>query len=78
MIQHYNQALIDDAGDGYTVISWGYKRGDGKDSENFIKEERAFSAYAGAPYIEKRCLIRLVILMRTFCVYGRCRYQLSC
>ena len=48
MIQYYEPQLIDDAGDEYTVIGWAYKRGDGKNINEFMKQERIFSACAGA------------------------------
>lgn len=48
MIQYKDKQLIDDAGDEYTVVGWGYKRGDGENIDKFSREERVFSACAGA------------------------------
>lgn len=48
MIQYHNKALIDDAGDAYTLLGWAYKRGDGKSVNAYEKQERVFSSCAGA------------------------------
>nr|WP_302598871.1 glycosyltransferase family 2 protein [uncultured Cellulosilyticum sp.] len=48
MIQYHNKELIDDAGDGYTLLGWAYKRGDGKSINQYERQERIFSTCAGA------------------------------
>lgn len=53
MIQYHEKNLIDDVGDEYTIIGWAYKRGDGKSISEFEKEERVFSACAGAALYRK-------------------------
>ena len=48
MIQYYNKHLIDDAGDGYTIMGWSKRRGYNKKIEDYSKDEEVFSACAGA------------------------------
>lgn len=48
MIQLYEKRLMDDAGDLYTVIGWGFQRGVGQRSSGYTKERRVFTACAGA------------------------------
>lgn len=48
MIQMYHPELIDSAGDLYTIVGWGICRGVGRTVDKYTKEERIFSACAGA------------------------------
>ncbi len=48
MIQYHNKHLIDDAGDGYTIMGWSKRRGYNKNIEEYSKDEEVFSACAGA------------------------------
>lgn len=48
MIQLYHKDLIDDAGDLYNMIGWGFQRGVGQSSNGYTKSCRIFSACAGA------------------------------
>lgn len=50
MIQLYHKELIDDAGDGYNLLGWGFQRGVGQavTTAKFAHETRVFSACAGA------------------------------
>ena len=50
MIQLYHPELLDDAGDGYNLLGWGFQRGVGQDTDRskFCMETRIFSACAGA------------------------------
>ena len=48
MIQMYNKELLDDAGDMYSVIGWGFQRGVGQKSSGYNRECRIFSSCAGA------------------------------
>lgn len=69
MIQYYNQTLIDDAGDEYTVIGWPYKRGDGQSICEFEKEERIFSACAGAALYRKEIFDKIGYFDERFFAY---------
>lgn len=48
MIAYQNRAIMDDAGDEYTLLGWTLKRGDGKKVEHYEKPCKVFSACAGA------------------------------
>lgn len=48
MLRYDDRELIDDAGDEYTILGWGKKRGDGKKSSLYNNDEEVFSACAGA------------------------------
>lgn len=48
MIQAYHRELLDDAGDSYCLLGWGFQRGVGQPVERFSKAGRVFSACAGA------------------------------
>ncbi len=69
MIQYQDKGLIDDAGDEYTVVGWGYKRGDGNSIEDFKKEERVFSACAGAALYRKEVFDKIGYFDEAFFAY---------
>jgi GT2 family glycosyltransferase len=69
MIQYHNKTLIDDAGDEYTVIGWGYKRGDGNSVEDFTREEQVFSACAGAALYRKEVFDKIGYFDENFFAY---------
>ncbi len=48
MIQLHEKSRMDDAGDLYTVIGWGFQRGVGQKSSGYGKARRVFTACAGA------------------------------
>lgn len=48
MIQLHNKALIDDAGDMYSLLGWAYQRGVGQDVRCYRRPCHIFSACAGA------------------------------
>ena len=48
MIQLHHKALMDDAGDMYSLLGWAYQRGVGQSSSGFSEEREVFSACAGA------------------------------
>jgi hypothetical protein len=48
MIQAHRRELIDDAGDGYSIMGWAYQRGTGEKTDCYEKAEFIFSACAGA------------------------------
>ena len=63
MIQLYHKELLDDAGDGYNLFSWGFQRGVGRpvDEPKFARRTRVFSACAGASMYRKELLSRIAI-----------------
>lgn len=48
MLQMYHPELVDDAGDMYSLLGWGYQRGVGQSAGGYKKPCRVFSACAGA------------------------------
>lgn len=54
MIQMYRLDLLDDAGDLYSVIGWGFQRGVGQSSDSYNRECNIFSACAGASIYRKK------------------------
>lgn len=53
MIQYHNRQLLDSAGDIYTMVGWAFNRGNGKNVSRYEKEERVFTACAGAALYRK-------------------------
>lgn len=56
MINAHNKALVDDAGDGYSVAGWGYQIGVGEKVRDFTKGRLVFSACAGGAIYRKALL----------------------
>lgn len=54
MIRYYERDKIDDAGDGYNILGWAYKRGDGSAADKYKKDEEIFSSCAGAAIYRKK------------------------
>lgn len=48
MIQMYKPALIDSAGDIYTILGWGVRRGNNVSVRRYTRSDSVFSACAGA------------------------------
>lgn len=53
MINFNNRELMDDAGDLYSVIGWGFQRGVGQSADKYKKDAEIFSACAGAAIYRK-------------------------
>lgn len=54
MIQFHDRDKLDDAGNYYCALGWGYARGKGKDIHTYEKEEKIFSSCAGAAIYRKK------------------------
>lgn len=48
MLRFDNRDIVDDVGDGYTVLGWATKRGDGKPEKKYTESCEVFSSCAGA------------------------------
>ena len=59
MISFDDRQKIDDAGNYYCALGWAFARGKGKDVSLYNKEERIFSACAGAAIYRKSLLLKL-------------------
>lgn len=53
MIQLHHKELMDDAGDMYCLLGWGYQRGVGQPSSGYRHPYRVFSACAGAAIYQR-------------------------
>ena len=53
MLRYDERSIIDDAGDGYTILGWATKFGDGKDEAKYDKPREVFSSCAGAAIYRK-------------------------
>lgn len=54
MIQFYDRDRLDDAGNYYCALGWGFARGKGKEIHAYDKEEKIFSSCAGAAIYRKK------------------------
>ena len=63
MVQLYQKHLIDDAGDGYTLLGWAFQRGVGQpvSEKKFCRVRSVFSACAGAAIYRKEILEKIAI-----------------
>ncbi|MEJ8553409.1 glycosyltransferase family 2 protein [Tepidibacter sp. Z1-5] len=69
MIQYNDRDKIDDTGDEYSIIGWAYKRGDGRDIENYSREEEVFSSCAGAAIYRKKIFDEIGCFDENFFAY---------
>ena len=53
MLNFVDRDIMDDAGDGYSVIGWQYQRGVGRHEKYYMKPANVFSACAGAAIYRK-------------------------
>ena len=56
MIQYHDRDKLDDAGNYYCSLGWGFARGKGKDISAYDKEEKIFAACAGAAIYRKKLM----------------------
>jgi len=59
MVQIYNESLIDNAGDGYTLFGWTFTYGKNKPVSKCNKEREVFTACAGAAIYQTEVLKQL-------------------
>lgn len=59
MIQFHDRDRLDDAGNYYCALGWAYARGKGKEIHSYDKEEKIFSACAGAAIYRKSILEKI-------------------
>lgn len=69
MIQMDNPALIDDAGDDYTLLAYTKKRGDNKSVEEFNEVDQIFSSCGGAALYRKSILDEIGLFDENFFAY---------
>lgn len=54
MIQMYHREFMDDGGDMYSIMGWGYQRGVGQEISRYNRPCRVFSACAGASIYRRK------------------------
>lgn len=59
MLQFHQRDLLDDAGNFYCALGWAFARGKGKPGDAYMKEEKIFSACAGAAVYRKKIFERI-------------------
>ena len=69
MLRMDDTATVDDAGDNYTILGWGYKRRDGKPAAREKKGRNVFSACGGAAVYRKEMLDRIGGMDEIFFAY---------
>jgi len=53
MLSLQDEAIVDDAGDGYSLLGWAYSIGKGKNAEKYEKAREVFAACGGASIYRK-------------------------
>ncbi len=53
MLSMQDESMIDDAGDGYTLLGWAYSRGKGRPASDYDKKVEVFAACGGAAIYRK-------------------------
>lgn len=69
MLRMDDTGTVDDAGDNYTILGWGYKRRDGKPASRERKGRNVFSACGGAAIYRKEMLDRIGGMDEIFFAY---------
>ena len=69
MIRYSKRDKIDDAGDGYNIFGWAYKRGDGASVDKYCRSESVFSSCAGATIYRKGILDEIGYFDENFFAY---------
>ena len=69
MLRMDDTGIVDDAGDNYTVLGWGYKRRDGKPASRETKGRNVFSACGGGAIYRREMLKRIGGLDEAFFAY---------
>ncbi len=69
MLRWHERDIIDDAGDGYNILGWGFKHGDGMNRSSYAKAREVFSACAGAAIYRKSLLDEIGYFDEAFFAY---------
>lgn len=59
MVQYHDRDSLDDAGNYYCALGWSFARGKGKNIDTYTKEEKIFSACAGAAIYRKEVMDKI-------------------
>ena len=69
MINYYDRSVMDDAGDGYTVLGWQYQRGISQSVDNYTKSADVFSSCAGAALYRKSVFEKIGLFDEMYFAY---------
>ena len=69
MIRYDDKNIIDDAGDEYNILGWGYKLGDGQHISTYTKTKEVFSSCAGAAIYRRSILDEIGYFDNQFFAY---------
>lgn len=69
MIRFYERDKLDDTGDFYNILGWGYKRGDGQSVNAHNKPTAIFSSCAGAGIYRRSILNEIGLFDEAFFAY---------
>lgn len=69
MIRYDDKNIIDDAGDEYNVLGWGYKIGDGQHITSYTNTKEVFSSCAGAAIYRRSILDEIGYFDEQFFAY---------
>lgn len=69
MIRYYERDKLDDTGDFYNILGWGYKRGDGQSVNAHNKPTAIFSTCAGAGIYRRSVLAEIGLFDEAFFAY---------
>ena len=59
MVQYHDRDKLDDVGNYYCALGWAFARGKDKDINHYDKEQKIFSACAGAAIYRKKIIDRI-------------------
>lgn len=69
MLRYDKRDIIDDVGDGYTILGWATKRGDGKHEQTYNEPCEVFSACAGAAIYKREVFKQIGYFDEDFFAY---------
>ena len=69
MLRYDKRNIIDDAGDGYTILGWATKFGDGKEENKYNNKREVFSSCAGASIYRKSVFDEIGFFDENFFAY---------
>ncbi len=69
MIRYYERDKLDDTGDFYNILGWGFKRGDGQSVNGHNKPTAIFSTCAGAGIYRRSILAEIGLFDEAFFAY---------
>jgi len=69
MVRYYERDKLDDTGDFYNILGWGYKRGDGQTVDSHHKVTPIFSACAGAGIYRRSVFSEIGLFDEVFFAY---------